>query len=136
MDKKKRTIYNREGTINFAKEYAKSLKAGDIVLLYGDLGAGKTTFTQGLAEGLGINEQVTSPTYAYMQNYADRLYHFDCYRLESGAQAELLGLTEYFDCGGICVIEWAENLREVLPQNCKSIYIHKIDENTREIEER
>lgn len=125
---------SRKQTIAFAIEYAKTLKLGDIILLAGDLGAGKTTFVQGLAIGLGLDVEVTSPTYAYMHSYADKLYHFDCYRLKSGAEAEILGLTDYFDANGICVLEWAENIAEVLPQNCKKINIQKVDENTREIE--
>lgn len=125
---------SREETVAFAKEYAKSLQAGDIVLLSGDLGAGKTTFVQGLANGLGIDEQITSPTYAYMNTYKDKLYHFDCYRLKNAMEAELLGLTDYFYLEGICVIEWAENIMDILPENCKKVILKKIDENTREIE--
>lgn len=124
---------SREQTIAYAAAFAKSLMAGDVVLLSGELGAGKTTFVQGLAIGLGIDEQITSPTYAYMNNYQDKLYHFDCYRLQNGVQAEMLGLTEYFYLEGICVVEWAENIADVLPANCKKIEIEKIDENTREI---
>lgn len=125
---------SREETIAFAKNYAKSLQSGDILLLSGDLGAGKTTFVQGLASGLGITEEITSPTYAYMNNYNDKLYHFDCYRIQNAMEAEVLGLTDYFDLDGICVIEWAENILDILPAECKKIILKKIDENTREIE--
>ena len=125
---------NREQTIAFAKQYAKTLQVGGIVLLSGDLGAGKTTFVQGLANGLGIDAQITSPTYAYMNSYDDRLYHFDCYRLKNSTEAELLGLTDYFYLDGICVIEWAEHIEDALPKACKKVNIKKIDENTREIE--
>lgn len=125
---------SREETIAFAKNYAKSLQSGDILILSGDLGAGKTTFVQGLASGLGIAEEVTSPTYAYMNNYNDKLYHFDCYRIQNAMEAEVLGLTDYFDLDGICVIEWAENILDILPAECKKIILKKIDENTREIE--
>ncbi len=125
---------SREETIAFAKNYAKSLQSGDILLLSGDLGAGKTTFVQGLASGLGIAEEITSPTYAYMNNYNDKLYHFDCYRIQNAMEAEVLGLTDYFDLDGICVIEWAENILDILPAECKKIILKKIDENTREIE--
>lgn len=124
---------SEEETIRFAKEYAKTLRAGDVVLLHGELGAGKTVFVKGIAQGLGIEEEITSPTYAYMNDYGG-LYHYDCYRLKSGAQAEALGLTDYFYADGICVIEWSENIADVLPERCKEVFIRKIGENEREIE--
>jgi tRNA threonylcarbamoyladenosine biosynthesis protein TsaE len=124
----------REETENFAAEYAKTLQAGDVVLLDGDMGAGKTVFSKGVAKGLGIQEEVTSPTYAYMNDYDGQLFHYDCYRIESVAQAENLGLADYFDMGGICLIEWSQNIAPLLPKNCKRVSIKKIDENTREIE--
>lgn len=120
-------------TMEFAKEYAKTLSAGDVVLLEGEMGAGKTVFVKGLAEGLGIDEEITSPTYAYMNDYGGVLYHYDCYRLKSGAQAEALGLCDYFYAGGVCVIEWAQNIADVLPRNCKTVRIVKRGENEREI---
>lgn len=123
-----------EETLEIAKEYAKTLQKGDVVLLFGDLGAGKTAFTQGIAKGLGITEQITSPTYAYMNDYNGILYHYDCYRLTSGEQAEALGLCDYFYAGGICVIEWSENISSVLPKACKNVIITVVDENTRRIE--
>ena len=82
-----------EQTVDFAREYASSLKGGDVVLLNGEMGAGKTVFAKGVALGLGIDDEILSPTYAYMNDYGGKLYHYDCYRLSSGAQAEGLGLT-------------------------------------------
>ncbi len=123
-----------EETAAFASEYAKTLKAGDVVLLDGDMGAGKTAFAKGVANGLEIEEEVTSPTYAYMNDYDGRLFHYDCYRIESVAQAESLGLADYFDMGGICLIEWAQNIAPLLPKHVKRVRIKKIDETTREIE--
>ena len=123
-------------TADFAAQYAKTLRPGDVVLLRGEMGAGKTVFVQGAARGLGGQEQVTSPTYAYMNEYPCEgvtLYHFDCYRLSCGAQAETLGLTDYFYAGGICFIEWAENIADVLPAGCKVVEIVKRGENEREI---
>ena len=117
----------------FAVEYAKSLRAGDVVLLDGDMGAGKTVFTKGVAKGLGIEEEVTSPTYAYMNDYDGRLFHYDCYRIESVAQAEGLGLGDYFDMGGICIVEWSQNIAPLLPKKCKRVIIKKLSENEREI---
>ena len=123
-----------EETTAFAESYAKTLKAGDIVLLDGDMGAGKTAFAKGVAKGLDIDEEVTSPTYAYMNDYDGRLFHYDCYRIESVAQAESLGLADYFDMGGICLIEWSQNIAPLLPKKVKRVSIKKIDETTREIE--
>lgn len=118
----------------FATQYAKSLKGGDVVILEGDMGAGKTVFCKGVAKGLGIAEEVTSPTYAYMNDYSGKLYHYDCYRLTCGAQAEALGLTDYFYGDGVCLIEWAQNIADVLPEGCKRVIIKKLSESKREIE--
>ena len=123
-----------EQTLAFAKEYAKTLRAGDVVILDGDMGAGKTLFSKGVALGLGIEEEVTSPTYAYMNDYDGRLFHYDCYRIESVEQAEQLGLADYFDMGGICLIEWAQNIAPLLPRVVKRVKITKISENEREID--
>ncbi len=125
---------SREETEAFAREYAKTLSAGDVVVLDGDMGAGKTVFSKGVAAGLGIQEEVTSPTYAYMNDYDGRLFHYDCYRIESVEQAENLGLADYFDMGGICLIEWAQNIAPLLPRKIKRVVIKKLDENRREIE--
>lgn len=124
---------SEKDTFNIAKEFAGTLKGGDVVLLLGEMGAGKTAFTKGVAKGLGINDEITSPTYAYMNDYDSKLYHYDCYRLSSGEDAEALGLTDYFYSNGICVIEWSENIKSVLPKNAKEVKIEKIDENTRKI---
>ncbi len=123
----------REETEAFAKRYAQTLQAGDIVLLDGDMGAGKTVFAKGVAKGLGIEEEVTSPTYAYMNDYDGRLFHYDCYRIETVEQAERLGLADYFDMGGICLIEWAQNIAPLLPNAVKRVQIKKLTEEEREI---
>lgn len=125
--------HSKEETVRFAEEYGKTLKKGDVVLLKGEMGAGKTVFTKGVALSLGIKSEVTSPTYAYLNDYGGKLFHYDCYRLSSGEDAEALGLTEYFYSDGICVIEWSENIADVLPENAKVVKIEKIDENTRKI---
>lgn len=124
---------NPESTLNFGARYAKNLKPGDVVLLKGEMGAGKTVFVKGVAKGLGIEDEILSPTYAYMNDYDGKLYHFDCYRLENGGQAERLGLTDYFYSNGVCVIEWAENIASCLPENCKRVEIKKTGEGEREI---
>lgn len=124
---------SREQTEAFAFQYAKTLRAGDVVLLDGDMGAGKTVFAKGVARGLGIDEEVTSPTYAYMNDYDGKLFHYDCYRIETPEQAERLGLADYFDMGGICLVEWAQNIAPLLPKAVKRVRINKINENEREI---
>lgn len=122
-----------EQTIDFAREYASSLKGGDVVLLNGEMGAGKTVFAKGVALGLGIDDEILSPTYAYMNDYGGKLYHYDCYRLSSGAQAEGLGLVDYFYGDGVCLVEWAQNIADVLPENCKTVTIEKLDDGVRKI---
>ena len=118
----------------FAAEYAKTLSAGDVVLLDGDMGAGKTVFAKGVAKGMGIFDEVTSPTYADMNDYDGRLFHYACYRIQSPRQAENLGLADYFELGGVCLVEWSENIAPLLPERLTRVKIRKIDENTREIE--
>ena len=124
---------SKEQTIRIAEDYARTLKAGDIVLLKGEMGAGKTVFAKGVAKGLGIEDEVLSPTYAYMNDYDGKLYHYDCYRLSSGEQALALGLTDYFYSGGICLIEWSENIASVLPENCKVVVIERLGDGERRI---
>lgn len=119
--------------MKFAGEYANALNPGDVVVLNGDMGAGKTVFAKGVANALGIDDEILSPTYAYMNDYGGRLYHFDCYRLKNGAQAEGLGLTDYFYSDGICLIEWACNIRDVLPERVKTVTIEKTGEGERKI---
>ena len=119
-------------TEEIAFEYAKTLNKGDVVILSGDLGAGKTAFTKGVARYFGL-DGVTSPTYAYLNVYGDFIYHYDCYRLTSGEDAERLGLTDYFGGDNVCLIEWAENIEDVLPDNCKEVKIIKTGENERKI---
>lgn len=120
-------------TREIAKKYAETLKKGDVVLLEGDLGAGKTAFTKGVAEYFGISG-VKSPTYAYLNVYGDLIYHYDCYRLSCGEDAERLGLTDYFGGDNICIIEWAGNISDVLPSDAKTVRIDKIGETERRID--
>lgn len=124
---------NAEDTLSFGERYAKTLKAGDVVILDGEMGAGKTVFCKGVAKGLGIEDEILSPTYAYMNDYYGKLYHFDCYRLSDGGQAEALGLCDYFYADGICLIEWAQNISSVLPSVVKRVKIEKISESVRRI---
>ena len=119
-------------TERIAFEYAKQLNKGDVILLSGDMGAGKTVFVKGVAKYFGL-DGVTSPTYAYLNTYGDFIYHYDCYRLSCGEDAERLGLTDYFGGDNICIIEWSENIEDALPDGCKRVRIEKIDLNQRKI---
>ncbi len=132
-NKMKHLSNSEEETENIAKKFAETLKKGDVVILKGELGAGKTAFVKGVAAYFGI-DGVVSPTYAYLNVYDGLLYHYDCYRLSSGEEAELLGLTDYFNGDNICLIEWAENIESVLPEGCKTVTIEKTGENSRSIE--
>ncbi|MGX7419339.1 tRNA (adenosine(37)-N6)-threonylcarbamoyltransferase complex ATPase subunit type 1 TsaE [Carnobacterium gallinarum] len=110
---------NEEATKKVARKLANYLEAGDVVLLEGNLGAGKTTFTKGLAEGLGIQRVIKSPTYTIIREYTDGrlpLYHMDVYRLEETGGDEL-GLEEYFQGEGVSVVEWATFIPEDLPKD-------------------
>jgi ATPase, YjeE family len=119
-------IENEEDTRKFGLELARNLKAGDVVALFGDLGTGKTTLTKYIAEGLGIKEMITSPTFTIVCEYHSGrlpLYHFDVYRLESGEDMFEIGAEEYFDGDGVCIIEWADNVAEVLPDETLCVFL-------------
>ena len=123
---------SEQDTFSIAKKYAETLKKGDVVALYGDLGAGKTAFIKGVAAYFDLSG-VVSPTYAYLNVYGDFIYHYDCYRLSSGEDAEALGLTDYFSGENICLIEWAENIADVLPENLKTVRIKKTEKTNERI---
>lgn len=123
-----------EETIARGKEFASTLKAGDIVCLAGDLGAGKTHFVKGLAEGLGIPQnEVSSPTFALIAEHVGDLplYHFDCYRMESPREALEIGAEEYFYGDGITVIEWPERIELLIPDYAIWVAIKAPDKKTR-----
>ena len=124
---------SENSTAQWAEHYAKTLSAGDTVLLIGEMGAGKTVIAKGIAKGLGIREEVTSPTYAYINASSDRLFHFDCYRIADAGHALTLGFADYFEAGGICLVEWSENIAEIPPPHCKRVDIVKRGEEEREI---
>ena len=131
------TLTNRDATIALGKKIGQQLIAGDVLVLDGDLGAGKTTFTKGLAAGLEIPDIIKSPTFTIIHEYQDGrlpLYHMDAYRLENGG-AEDLGLEEYFDGDGVSVVEWAEFVEDELPTDFLAIHIKRTgDDNTRILE--
>lgn len=123
---------SEQDTFDIAKKYAETLSRGDVVVLCGDLGAGKTEFVKGVAAYFNLGG-VVSPTYAYLNVYGDLIYHYDCYRLSCGEEAENLGLTDYFYGDKICLIEWAENIADVLPEKIKTVRILKTDVPTERI---
>lgn len=133
-------VYRTENPVetqNLGEEFGKTLNPGDVVALIGDLGTGKTCLTQGIARGIGIavDEVVSSPSYILINEYNGNIpiYHIDLYRLENIAEIADLGIGEYVESDGVCIIEWAERMEEDLPQTCIKIYITWEDENTRTI---
>ncbi|HEX8932564.1 MAG TPA: tRNA (adenosine(37)-N6)-threonylcarbamoyltransferase complex ATPase subunit type 1 TsaE [Patescibacteria group bacterium] len=119
-------------------EFAKTLKGGEVICLYGDLGSGKTTFVQGLAKGLGIEKKIISPTFIIMRTYriqnSKNFYHVDLYRIEESKDVESLGLLEIMkDKDNIVVIEWPERIEDLLPEKRIDIIFAYLDEDKREI---
>lgn len=125
-----------EETIAFARQFAASLKQGDIVRLEGDLGAGKTHFVKGVASHFGISQElVSSPTFTIIHEYEGELpiFHFDCYRLKHEQEAIEIGIEEYLYSDGISLIEWPEKIEELLPSNTIKVQLKHLSENKREI---
>ena len=114
-------------TFDFAKEFAKTLNPGEIICMYGDLGAGKTLFAQGVAAGLDVEDHVSSPTFTIVNEYEGRLpfYHFDVYRISDPDEMYETGFEEYVNGDGVCLIEWAELIEEIIPTPYKKITILK-----------
>jgi tRNA threonylcarbamoyladenosine biosynthesis protein TsaE len=125
-------------TQHLGTRLARGLMPGDIVCLQGDLGSGKTCLTQGIARGLGVAGAVASPTFIIINEYripgpARRLRHVDLYRVESVGQAGALGLEDYLHSDGICVIEWAERMTELLPKERLWVTLRYLNETDREV---
>ena len=115
-------------TFEIAKKLAEQARAGEVYCLSGDLGVGKTVFTKGFAAGLGITEPVSSPTFTIVQIYEEGrlpLYHFDLYRIEDIEEMEEIGYEACFYGEGVCLVEWADLIKEILPENRKKILIEK-----------
>ena len=130
MPEQKQVIdsFSERETFQTAKLLAEQAKPGEVYCLSGDLGVGKTVFTKGFAAGLGIQEPVSSPTFTIVQIYEEGrlpLYHFDVYRIEDIEEMEEIGYEDCFYGEGVCLIEWAELIKEILPANCKKIRIAK-----------
>lgn len=122
--------YSYEDTVNIAKQLADTLKGGEFIAMYGDLGAGKTAFVQGLAKALGINQHITSPTFTIVNEYEGRLplYHFDVYRIADPDEMYEIGYEEYVYGDGVCVIEWAELIEDLFPDSYIKLTILKNEE--------
>ncbi|MBQ7255441.1 MAG: tRNA (adenosine(37)-N6)-threonylcarbamoyltransferase complex ATPase subunit type 1 TsaE [Oscillospiraceae bacterium] len=124
-----------EETEALGKQFAETLLPGDVIAFYGDLGAGKTAFTRGIADGLGISERVTSPTYTIVNEYLSGrlpLFHFDLYRLSSSDDLFDIGWEDYLERGGVCAVEWSERAPDALEQAIR-VDIRRIDDQKRRI---
>lgn len=122
-----------EQTEEFAEEFSKNLNGNEIIAMYGELGAGKTAFARGLVRGLGVEDSVSSPTFAIVNEYRGHypVYHFDMYRIESWNDLDSIGFFDYIG-NGIIIIEWSENIEGALPDDVIKVEIKKTDnENER-----
>ena len=125
------TSHSSEETMDFASNLASQLSVGDVVVLTGELGAGKTKFTEGFLRYFGLDKEISSPTFTIVNEYKKddiNIYHFDVYRLEDVDEFYAIGGEEYFS-SGICIIEWGELIEEALPDNCIRIYFEKDEAN-------
>ena len=128
--------HSPEETIEFAKKIGSKLKGGDVVAYKGGMGVGKTTFTRGLAVGMGLPDEVTSPTFALVNEYRGKeltLYHFDMYRIVDADELETTGFFDYMSEDSVIAVEWSENLIDALPNGTVYITINRLSETEREI---
>ncbi len=127
--------HSPQETIEIAKKIGSLLKAGDIIAYKGGMGAGKTTFTRGLAQGLGLADDVISPTFSIVNEYRGKisLYHFDMYRICNADELETTGFYDYPLEESVFAVEWSENISDALPKNTITIEIEYINEDERNI---
>jgi tRNA threonylcarbamoyladenosine biosynthesis protein TsaE len=127
--------HSPDETVAWGRAFAEKLRAGDVVALTGELGAGKTCLTKGIAAGLGIASPVTSPTFTLIHEYNGRLpvSHVDLYRLQSPNEALAIGLLDYLGSDGVCIVEWAEKIAGLLPATTWRVKLEIVDEKTRRI---
>ena len=119
-------VYSKEETYNFALELGEKVKVPCLICLDGDLGAGKTVFAKGLAKGLGVEDDIVSPTFVLFNVYEKGrfpFYHFDVYRIEEPEEMYEIGYEEYFYGEGVCIVEWADIVEEIIPEDAKVIFI-------------
>lgn len=120
--------FHAEETYNIGRKMGETAKPGQVICLLGDLGVGKTVFTQGFAAGLGIREPVSSPTFTIVQSYDEGripFYHFDVYRIGDVEEMDEIGFDDYVFGEGVCLIEWANLIEEILPENYETVKIEK-----------
>ncbi len=120
--------HSEEETYNIGNIIGNNAKPGQIFCLHGDLGVGKTVFTKGFAKGLGVDDVISSPTFTIVQEYDNGempFYHFDVYRISDPEEMYEIGFEEYIYGGGVCLIEWAELIKDILPENVTNITIEK-----------
>ena len=124
------TTHSADETQALGQKLASRLAPGDVIAYFGDLGAGKTAFTRGLAQGLGITDPVTSPTYTIVNEYLSGripLFHFDMYRLSSSDELFDIGWEDYLSRGGVCAVEWSENVEDALEEDTIRVDIRRGD---------
>lgn len=133
---KKFLTHSADETVALGRLIGARLHGGDVIAYRGGLGAGKTTITHGIAQGMGLKDDVSSPTFALVNEYRGKinLYHFDMYRINGGLDLETTGFYDYMDSDSVLAIEWSENISDELPLNVITISISRIDDETREIE--
>lgn len=133
MKQKKMIIKSAESMIELGEKIGEKLEPNMIITLLGDLGAGKTTITKGIAKGMGITGIINSPTFTIMKIHQGKmpLFHMDVYRLDNSTGDDYL--EEYFYMDGVCVIEWATNLSDIIPDERLELYIKNIDETSRDL---
>jgi tRNA threonylcarbamoyladenosine biosynthesis protein TsaE len=120
-----------------AIEFINLMGSNKVFAFYGEMGAGKTTFIKAVCKAMGVTDNITSPTFALVNEYAcengEPIYHFDCYRLKNIAEAYDIGLEEYLWSGRFCFIEWPEKIKELLPPHCVDVQIKTLSDNSRRI---
>ncbi|MBR1882276.1 MAG: tRNA (adenosine(37)-N6)-threonylcarbamoyltransferase complex ATPase subunit type 1 TsaE [Muribaculaceae bacterium] len=130
-------IHSLEALPQAAHDFMAQMDDSTVFAFYGQMGAGKTTFINALCHALGVETDVTnSPSFAIINEYrsdttAELIYHFDCYRLENVAEAEDIGVEDYFDSGAVCLIEWPERIEELLPDDTVRVDINVQDDDSR-----
>ncbi len=120
--------FSAQETFAFGETIGDNAKPGEIITLIGDLGVGKTVFTQGVAKGLGITEPINSPTFTILQVYEEGripFYHFDVYRIGDIEEMDEIGYEDYFFGDGLCIVEWADLIKELMPTQVKRVVIEK-----------
>ena len=122
-------------TISIGESFGKKLVPGDVVAMYGDLGAGKTAFVRGMAQGMGLDARVSSPTFTIVNEYQGKvpLFHFDMYRLKNSDELFEIGWEDYLVRGGVCAVEWSENVEDAFFPGVIKVIIEKLNDTERKI---